>query len=98
MKAILAAVVIASSAMCGTASAHQLTLENLTSSDIVHAWVKNGKIEGFRRVAWGSYRTFDVELENGECNTTLTLSFDSGQTLTTEAEICGGMRLKITRQ
>lgn len=93
-----AAVLFGISAICGAANAHQLTLENLTSYDIVHAWVENGEIQGFRRVGWGSYRTFDVQLPKGRCETTLTVTFASGQSLSTEAEVCGGMHLKITRQ
>ena len=81
----------------GAASGYELTIDNLTSTDIVGVSAKPGKLVDFRRIRSGTTRSFEVTMPEGECEVHLILRFDDGGTSEGGANVCKGEAVRITQ-
>ena len=100
MRRSIAAGAIAAAALAlpaGAAFGYELTIDNLTSTDIVAVSAKPGKLVGFKRLRSGTTRTFEVTMPKGECEVHLILRFDDGATSEGSADVCKGEAVRITQ-
>lgn len=90
-KVLVAALVLAAVSVVPVA-AYDLVIRNNTDQDLASITVRPGQVANFRRMPSKSKKTFQVTLPSGQCETRITARMEDGQSVSTQANVCGGFQ------
>jgi hypothetical protein len=78
------------------AADYPFTVTNKTDADMVSINVRDGQINGFKRVAQGGQRSFTITLPDGVCETRLQFNFNDSDSLTmNDYDACNGEGVEV---
>jgi hypothetical protein len=82
MKSIVLAIGIAMAPAVALADTFEFTVTNGYTDAVTGVSISGGKAQGFKRIPAGASRSFTVVLPDGDCEASLTLTFEDGNATT----------------